>query len=89
MVRYGELDVHYHDDPDTLQRLIEGQHFDTRIFLYGYEVTLEGRRKRIHTLRQEILHSDRPSVRSASRCGPSTICGRTIERTAEYRSAVH
>ena len=60
MVRYGELDARYRDDPDTLQRLIEGQHLDTRIFLHGYEVPFEGQRNKIHAWRQEILESDRP-----------------------------
>lgn len=60
MVRYGELDARYRDDPDTLQRLIEGRHLDTRVFLHGYEVLFEGQRNKIHTWRQEILESDRP-----------------------------
>jgi preprotein translocase subunit SecA len=90
MVRYGELDVRYRDDPGTLQRLIEGQHLDTRVFLHGYEVPLEGQRNRIHTQRQEILESARPEREKR-------ITLRTIDdlwadhlaRTAEYRAGVH
>src|SRR5262249_2527614 len=40
IVRYGGLDERYRDDPDTLQRLIEGQCLDMRVFLHGYEVPL-------------------------------------------------
>src|ERR1035438_5606218 len=54
MVRYAELDPRYRHDPDTLQRLIEGQYLDMRVFLHGYEVPFEGQRNKIHTRRQEV-----------------------------------
>ena len=90
MVRYGELDVRYRDDPDTLQRLIEGQCLDTRIFLHGYEVPLEGQRSKTHAWRQEILESGIPEHEKR-------ITLRTIDdlwadhlaRASEYRSGVH
>jgi len=90
MVRYGELDQRYRDDPDTLQRLIEGQHLDTRVFLHGYEVPFEGQRHKIHARRQEILESDAPEREKR-------ITLRTIDdlwadhlaRASEYRSGVH
>ena len=90
MVRYGELDTRYKDDPDTLQRLIEGQHLDTRLFLHGYEVPLEGQRTRIHAWRQEILGGDTPEREKH-------ITLRTIDdlwadhlaRASEYRAGVH
>ncbi len=90
MVRYADLDARYSDEPDTLQRLIEGQHLDTRIFLHGYEVPFEGQRNRIHTWRQEILESPMPEPEKR-------ITLRTIDdmwadhlaRASEYRSGVH
>jgi preprotein translocase subunit SecA len=90
MVRYGELDPRYRDDPGTLQRLIEGQHLDTRIFLHGYEVPFEGQRSRIHAWRQEVLEGD-----TAERAKRITL--RAIDdlwadhlaRASEYRSGVH
>jgi preprotein translocase subunit SecA len=90
MVRYGELDERYRGHPATLQRLIEGQCLDTRVFLHGYEVPLEGQRNRIHNWRQEILESDMPDREKH-------ITLRTIDnlwadhlaRAAEYRSGVH
>jgi preprotein translocase subunit SecA len=90
MARYGELDDRYRSDPDTLQRLVEGQHLDTRIFLHGYEVPFEGQRNKIHSWRQEVLESD-----MAEREKRITL--RTIDdlwadhlaRTSDYRSGVH
>ncbi|HEX4278119.1 MAG TPA: hypothetical protein VHZ74_22350, partial [Bryobacteraceae bacterium] len=90
MVRYGELDKRYRDDPDTLQRLVEGQCLDTRVFLHGYEVPLEGQRNKIHMRRQEILGSNMPDREKR-------ITLRTIDdqwadhlaRAAEYRAGVH
>jgi preprotein translocase subunit SecA len=90
MVRYGDLDTRYRADPDTLQRLIEGQHLDTRVFLHGYEVPLEGQRNKIYNWRQEILESGMPEREKR-------ITLRTIDdqwadhlgRTSEYRSGVH
>jgi preprotein translocase subunit SecA len=90
MVRYGGLDARYRNDPDTLQRLVEGQHLDTRVFLHGYEVPLEGQRNKIHIWRQEILESAMPEREKR-------ITLRTIDdqwadhlaRTSEYRSGVH
>jgi preprotein translocase subunit SecA len=90
MVRYGELDTRYRDDPDTIQRLIEGQCLDTRVFLHGYEVPFEGQRSKIHAWRQEILERDMTEREKR-------ITLRTIDdlwadhlaRASEYRSGVH
>ena len=90
MVRYGELDTRYREDPDTLQRLIEGQHLDTRVFLHGYEVPFEGQRNKIHARRQEVLEGGGPERQKH-------IALRTIDdvwadhlaRVSEYRAGVH
>ncbi len=90
MVRYGKIDERYGAQPDTLQRIIEGQHLDTRIFLHGYEVPFEGQRNKIHVWRQEILESDTPER-------DKRIILRTIDdtwadylaRVSEYREGVH
>lgn len=58
--KYAELAERWANDPDTVQRMIEGQHLNTRIFLHGYEVPLEGQRNKIHTYRQEILENGMP-----------------------------
>jgi preprotein translocase subunit SecA len=90
LVRHGELDARYRDNPDTLQRLIEGQYLDTRVFLHGYEVPFEGQRNKIHARRQEILESEMPDREKR-------ITLRTIDdlwadhlaRASEFRSGVH
>ena len=90
MVRYAELDPRYRDDPGTLQRLIEGQNLDMRVFLHGYEVPFEGQRNKIHTARQEILEGTMPEREKR-------IALRTIDdlwadhlaRASEYKSGLH
>jgi preprotein translocase subunit SecA len=89
MARYADLNPRYHDDPESLQRLVEGQHLDTRIFLHGYEMPIEGQRNKIHTQRQAVLEGDMPEREQA-------ITLRTIDdlwadylaQVAEYRSGV-
>ena len=55
MVKYGDLDPRYRDDPASIQRLVEGQHLDQREFLHRYDVPVEGQRNKIHTYRQSVL----------------------------------
>jgi preprotein translocase subunit SecA len=55
MTKYADLNPRYGSDPDTLQRLVEGQNLDLRIFLQKYEMPIEGQRNRIQTHRQNIL----------------------------------
>ncbi len=90
MVRYGELDERYRNDPGTLQRLVEGQHLDTRIFLHGYEVPFEGQRHKIAAWRQEILESD--CDEREKRVTLRTIDDQWADhlaRVSEYRAGVH
>jgi preprotein translocase subunit SecA len=90
MVRYGELDARYREDPDTLQRLVEGQHLDTRIFLHGYEVPFEGQRNKIHAWRQEILESDMPEREKRITLRTiDDVWAEHLARASEYRSGVH
>jgi len=55
IVKYGDINPAYRNDPGTIQRLVEGQHLDQRLFLHGYDVPVEGQRNKIHTYRQEVL----------------------------------
>ena len=89
MVRYGELDARYHDDPTAIQRFVEGQHLDTRIFLHGYEVPFEGQRNRIHSQRQQILESEMPDrEKSITLRTFDDLWADHIARASEYRSGV-
>jgi preprotein translocase subunit SecA len=58
MVKYADLDPRYREDPETIQRLVEGQHLDQRTFLHGYDVPVEGQRNKIHTYRQAVLDGE-------------------------------
>ncbi len=60
MVRYGDLDPRYRNDPESIQRLVEGRHLDQREFLHRYDLPVEGQRNRIHTYRQAILAGTAP-----------------------------
>ena len=55
LVKYGDLDPGPHRDPDAVQRLVEGQNLDARLFLQKYEMPIEGQRNRIHAHRQAVL----------------------------------
>src|SRR6185312_12736369 len=49
MVKYADLNRRYSKDPENLQRLVEGQNLDLRIFLQKYEIPIEGQRHRFQT----------------------------------------
>jgi preprotein translocase subunit SecA len=60
LVRYGN-DPEIHHTPESIQRLIEGQHLETRKFLAKYEHVIEGQRQAVQQRRQPILSGRRPS----------------------------
>jgi preprotein translocase subunit SecA len=55
LVKFGINDPEFHHDPESIQRLIEGQHLEARKFLARYEYVIEGQRQVIHRRRQQIL----------------------------------
>jgi preprotein translocase subunit SecA len=55
LVKYGVENPRYQHDPESIQRLIEGQQLDIRLFLTKYERVTEGRRLAIQERRQKIL----------------------------------
>jgi preprotein translocase subunit SecA len=73
LVKYRDLKPRYNHEPDTIQRLIEGQHLDTRIMLNKYEMPIEGQRNRIQTYRQKVLTGEIPT-------------GSDLERTVTLRA---
>ena len=60
MVKYGDLDPRFRNDPESIQRLVEGQHLDQREFLQRYDLPVEGQRNKIHTYRQAVLDGTAP-----------------------------
>src|SRR5262249_49353935 len=61
MVKYGALNEHWQDDPASIQRLVEGEHLDQRLFLHSYDIPVEGQRNLLHTRRQAVLDGSEPS----------------------------
>lgn len=60
LVKFSDLDPRFRDDPESIQRLVEGQHLDQREFLHRYDLPVEGQRNKIHTYRQEVLDGTAP-----------------------------
>jgi preprotein translocase subunit SecA len=60
LVKYGINDPEFHHTPESIQRLIEGQHLETRKFLAKYEHVIEGQRQAVQQRRQPILSGKRP-----------------------------
>jgi preprotein translocase subunit SecA len=89
MVKYAELDPRYRRDPDSMQRLVEGQHLNTRTFLHGYEVPIEGQRNKIQEQRQEVLESSMPErERRITLRAIDDLWADYIAQVADYRSGV-
>ena len=60
LVKYGDLDPRFRNDPGSIQGLVEGQHLDQREFLERYETPVEGQRHKIHSYRQAVLEGGAP-----------------------------
>jgi preprotein translocase subunit SecA len=60
LAKYGINDPEFHHTPESIQRLIEGQHLETRKFLAKYEHVIEGQRQAVQQRRQPILSGSRP-----------------------------
>jgi preprotein translocase subunit SecA len=61
LVKYGDLDPRWRDDPSSVQQLVEGDHLDERMYLHGYDVPIEGQRRWVHGYRQQVLEDAVPS----------------------------
>lgn len=62
LVKYGINDPEFHHTPESIQRLIEGQHLETRKFLAKYEYVIEGQRQAVQHRRQLILDGKKHSL---------------------------
>jgi preprotein translocase subunit SecA len=60
LVKFGDLNPRYRNDPASIQRLVEGQHLDQRQYLHRYDLPVEGQRNRIHSYRQGVLDASVP-----------------------------
>jgi preprotein translocase subunit SecA len=60
-VKYGSDSERLEHDPESIQRLAEGQNLEIRKFLHKYESVIEGQRQKIGGQRQAILAGATPS----------------------------
>jgi preprotein translocase subunit SecA len=67
LVKYGSADARLGYDPESIQRLVEGQNLQIRQFLQKYESALEGQRLEIQRGRQEILTGVKPCASELER----------------------
>ena len=75
---------------ETLQRRMEGQNLETRIFLDKYESVVEGQRQRIQERRQAILQSDTPELeRLVALRTIDDLWSAYLESVADLRSGIH
>lgn len=67
LVKYGIENPAYQHDPESIQRIIEGQQGDLRRFLVNYQEATEGRRLAIQKRRQDILEGVTPCASETER----------------------
>jgi preprotein translocase subunit SecA len=86
---YSELNKEDPSDLEAIQRLVEGQHLNARIFLTRYETPVEGQRNKIHALRQQVLESKLPDRERKIRLRAiDDLWADHLARIADYRSGV-
>lgn len=85
LVKYGIDNPIYQNDPESVQRLIEGQQLDIRLFLLKHERATEGRRLAIQERRQAILDGTTPCASETERLVRLTTID---ELWCEYLSAL-
>lgn len=75
---------------ETLQRRVEGQNLETRIFLDKYESVVEGQRQRIQQRRDAILRSEQPEFeRIVALRAIDDLWSEYLETVSELRSGIH
>jgi preprotein translocase subunit SecA len=67
MVKYGIEDPRLQHDPDSIQRVAEGQNLDIRKSLHQYESVLESQRLVIQDRRQSLLDGSSPCASELER----------------------
>jgi len=85
LVKHGILNSRLHHDPESIQRLVEGQNLDIRQFLHKYESVIEGQRQAIQERREAILTGATPCSSELERLVSLTTID---ELWSEYLGAV-
>ena len=93
LLRYGSDNPAVENDPESIQRVAEGQNLEIRRFLHKYEGVIEGQRLKIQARRQDILTGATPSASDLERLvALATIddfWSEHIAAVAEVRAGVH
>ena len=85
LVKYGRGNPRLQYDPESVQRLVEGQNLEIRQFLRKYENAIEGQRQHIRERRQAILSGEIPCNSELERL----VSLRTIDDLwSEYLAAI-
>jgi len=67
LVKYGSANERLGYDPESIQRLVEGQNLEIRQFLRKYESVVEGQRLEIRQRRQDVLTGTTPCATELER----------------------
>lgn len=90
-IRFG--DPLLRGEPDSIQRVVEGQNLTIRQFLHKYEAAIEGQRLAIQSRRQDILTGATPSESEVERLVRLTaiddLWAEYLSATSELRSGIH
>lgn len=90
VVKFGEEGVRFGHSPESVQRALEGQNLDIRLFLRKYEQVVEGQRQMVQRLRQEVLTSGEPDRERLIRLRTiDDLWSDHLAGVAELRSGVH
>jgi preprotein translocase subunit SecA len=93
MVRYGMEDSLFHQNPNAIQQVVEGQNLTIREFLNKYESVIEGQRQIIQRARQDILNGATPCGSEAERlvrlATVDDLWSDYLAEIADYRSGIH
>jgi len=93
LVRFGMDDPVFHQDPDLIQRVVEGENLTIRQFLHKYESVIEGQRLAIQRRRQDILTGADQSSSEIERLVRLTtmddLWSEYLSAVSELRSGVH
>lgn len=90
VVKFGEEGIRFGHSPESVQRALEGQNLDIRLFLRKYEQVVEGQRQMVQRLRQEVLTSGGPDRERLIRLRTiDDLWSDHLAGVAELRSGVH
>jgi preprotein translocase subunit SecA len=90
MVQYSAEHPELRHDAESIQRFVEGQNLEIRLFLNKYESVMEGQRQRIEQRRQTILESDQPELeRLVALRTIDDLWSVYLETVTELRAGIH